>query len=54
MALEPEFVAAGGLLLAGPEPTGGGNVVPGYSDQRDIVLLVDAGFTPLGPSGSAH
>ncbi len=47
MALEREFVAAGGLLLAGPDPTGAGNVVPGYSDQREIELLVDAGFTPL-------
>jgi hypothetical protein len=47
MALEREFVAAGGLLLAGPDPTGAGNVVPGYSDQREIELLVDAGFSPL-------
>jgi imidazolonepropionase-like amidohydrolase len=47
MALEREFAAAGGLLLAGPDPTGAGNVVPGYSDQREIELLVDAGFSPL-------
>ena len=47
MALEREFVAAGGLLLAGPDPTGDGGVLPGYGDQREVELLVDAGFTPL-------
>ena len=47
MALEREFVAAGGLLLAGPDPTGAGDVVPGFSDQRELELLVDAGFSPL-------
>ena len=47
MALEREFVAAGGLLLAGPDPTGDGGVLPGFGDQREIELLVDAGFTPL-------
>src|SRR6202522_2659298 len=29
LALERAFVAAGGLLLAGPDPTGAGDVVPG-------------------------
>ncbi len=47
MALERAFVAAGGLLLAGPDPTGDGGVLPGYGDQREVELLVDAGFTPL-------
>lgn len=47
MALEREFVAAGGLLLAGPDPTGDGGVLPGYGDQREVELLVDAGFAPL-------
>lgn len=47
MALEREFVAAGGLLLAGPDPTGDGGVLPGFGDQREIELLVDAGFTSL-------
>ncbi len=47
MELEREFVAAGGLLLAGPDPTGNGGVVPGYGDQREIELLVEAGFSPL-------
>jgi imidazolonepropionase-like amidohydrolase len=47
MALERKFVAAGGLLLAGPDPTGDGHVLPGFGDQREIELLVQAGFTPL-------
>ena len=47
MALERKFVAAGGLLLAGPDPTGDGGVLPGFGDQREIELLVDAGFTPV-------
>ena len=38
---------AGGTLIAGTDPTGGGGVVPGYSNQRQIELLVEAGFTPL-------
>ncbi len=47
LRLERAFVAAGGLLLAGPDPTGAGNVLPGFGDQRAIQLLVEAGFTPL-------
>lgn len=47
VALERQFVAAGGLLLAGPDPTGAGNVLPGFGDQRAIELLVDAGFSPV-------
>jgi imidazolonepropionase-like amidohydrolase len=46
-ALEVAFVRAGGLLLVGTDPTGGGGVVPGYSNQRAIELLVESGFTPL-------
>lgn len=45
--LERSFVAAGGLLLAGPDPTGDGHILPGFGDQREIELLVDSGFTPL-------
>jgi imidazolonepropionase-like amidohydrolase len=45
-ALERAFVSAGGLLLAGPDPTGAGDVIPGFGDQREIELLVEAGFTP--------
>ena len=47
MALERAFARAGGLLLAGTDPTGGGGVIPGYSNQRMLELLVEAGFTPL-------
>jgi imidazolonepropionase-like amidohydrolase len=45
--LERAFVAAGGLLLAGPDPTGRGDVLPGFGDQREIELLVEAGFSPV-------
>jgi len=34
-------------LLAGPDPTGNGGVLPGFGDQREIELLVEAGFTPV-------
>ena len=47
MALERAFARAGGLLVAGTDPTGAGGVIPGYSNQRQIELLVEAGFTPL-------
>ncbi|HZD06387.1 MAG TPA: amidohydrolase family protein, partial [Longimicrobiales bacterium] len=47
MAMELRFARAGGLLLAGTDPTGFGGVIPGYSDQRQVELLVEAGFTPL-------
>ena len=47
MALERAFVKAGGILVAGTDPTGSGGVVPGFADQRQIELLVEAGFTPL-------
>ena len=46
MAMEREFAAAGGLLLAGPDPTGNGGVVPGFGDLREVQLLVEEGFTP--------
>jgi imidazolonepropionase-like amidohydrolase len=47
MRFEREFVAAGGLLMAGCDPTGYGGVVPGFGDRRNIELLVEAGFTPV-------
>jgi enamidase len=47
MALERAFARAGGLLIAGTDPTGAGGVIPGYSNQRQLELLVEAGFTPL-------
>jgi len=47
MAAEVAFVRAGGLLTVGTDPTGGGGLVPGFSNQRALELLVEAGFTPL-------
>jgi hypothetical protein len=47
MAMELRFARAGGLLIAGTDPTGYGGVIPGYSDHRQAELLVEAGFTPL-------
>jgi hypothetical protein len=46
MQFEREFVAAGGLLMAGCDPTGYGAILPGFGDQRNLELLVEAGFTP--------
>jgi imidazolonepropionase-like amidohydrolase len=47
MQFEHDFVKAGGVLLAGLDPTGIGGIVAGYGDWREVELLVDAGFTPL-------
>lgn len=47
MAMERAFVRAGGTLIVGTDPTGGGGLVPGYSNHRALELLVEAGFTPL-------
>lgn len=47
MDFELAFARAGGLLLAGPDPTGNGGVLPGFGDQREVELLVEAGFTPV-------
>jgi imidazolonepropionase-like amidohydrolase len=47
MEFEHAFVEAGGLLLAGLDPTGMGGVIAGFGDQREVELLVEAGFTPV-------
>jgi imidazolonepropionase-like amidohydrolase len=47
MQFERSFVKAGGLLLAGCDPTGYGGILPGFGDQRGMELLVEAGFTPV-------
>ena len=47
MDFERAFVAAGGLLIAGLDPTGNGGVVAGFGDLREVELLVEAGFTPI-------
>src|SRR6476660_1265671 len=46
MEFERAFVKAGGTLLAGLDPTGIGGIIAGFGDQREIELLVEAGFTP--------
>jgi len=46
MQFERDFVKAGGLLIAGEDPTGYGGVLAGFGDQREAELLVEAGFTP--------
>jgi imidazolonepropionase-like amidohydrolase len=47
LELERAFVAAGGLLIAGPDPVGLNGLVPGFADQWEIELLVQGGFTPV-------
>jgi hypothetical protein len=46
MAFERAFVAAGGLLGSGVDPTGIGGALAGYGDQRNYELFIEAGFTP--------
>lgn len=46
MDFERAFVKAGGLLMAGLDPTGNGGIVAGFGDLRGVELLVEAGFTP--------
>ena len=46
MAYERAFVEAGGMLAAGVDPTGNGGALPGFGDQRNYELLIEAGFTP--------
>jgi len=47
MQFELAFLRAGGLLLSGTDPTGYGGVVAGFSNERELELLVEAGLTPL-------
>ncbi|MFN2498098.1 MAG: amidohydrolase family protein [Pyrinomonadaceae bacterium] len=47
MDFERAFVQAGGLLIAGLDPTGNGGIVAGFGDLREVELLVDGGFTPV-------
>jgi imidazolonepropionase-like amidohydrolase len=46
-AFERAFVKAGGLLGAGVDPTGMGGALPGFGDQRNYELLIEAGFSPV-------
>ncbi len=45
MEMEKAFYNAGGTLLVGTDPTGAGDVVPGYANQRALQLLVEMGLT---------
>ena len=45
MTFEREFVAGGGMLAVGVDPTGIGGALPGFGDQRNYELLIEAGFT---------
>jgi len=47
MQFEHDFVKAGGVLLSGEDPTGYGGALAGFGDQRQVELLVEAGFSPL-------
>jgi hypothetical protein len=47
MQFERDFVKAGGLLMAGEDPTAYGGTLAGFGDQREVELLVEAGFTPV-------
>jgi len=46
-AFERAFVKAGGLLGSGVDPTGVGGALPGFGDQRNYELLIEAGFSPV-------
>ena len=46
LEFERAFVKAGGLLVAGADPTGNGSALAGYADQRNLEILVEGGFMP--------
>jgi imidazolonepropionase-like amidohydrolase len=46
MQFELAIVRAGGRLMAGTDPTGNGGALAGFGSQREVILLVEAGFTP--------
>ncbi len=45
MEFQYAFARAGGLLVAGVDPTGNGGALPGFGDLRNIELLAEAGFS---------
>jgi imidazolonepropionase-like amidohydrolase len=47
LAYELAFVRAGGLLGAGVDNTGNGGALAGFGDQRNLEILVEAGFAPV-------
>jgi enamidase len=44
LQFERAFVAAGGLLMAGSDPTSYGGTVPGTTAQRQLHLMLEGGF----------
>ncbi|MEZ5465255.1 MAG: amidohydrolase family protein [Lysobacteraceae bacterium] len=42
LRFERRFASAGGVLVSGPDT--GRHVIPGFGDQRNVELLVEAGF----------
>src|SRR5262249_12634651 len=49
LEFERVFVKAGGLLVAGADPTGNGSALAVFADHRNLELLVEGGFTPTEP-----
>ena len=47
MAWEKAFADKGGLVVAGSDTTGIGGTVAGFANHEQLILLVEAGFTPL-------
>ena len=45
VATPASLVAAPFLVAAGVDPTGAGGALPGFGDQRNYELLIEAGFT---------
>jgi hypothetical protein len=46
LAFDRAFLAAGGVLGNGVDPTGNGGALPGLGDQRGYELLIESGITP--------
>ena len=47
LRFEKAFVDAGGLLAAGVDPTGNGGALPGFGNQRNFELLLEAGLSAV-------
>lgn len=47
LEFESAFAKAGGLLMAGADPTGNGGALAGFADQRNLELLVEGGFSAV-------
>jgi imidazolonepropionase-like amidohydrolase len=47
LVLEKKFHDAGGMLVAGTDPTGYGATIAGFGSLRELELLVEAGLSPV-------